>query len=139
MKIFPAVVLVFVLIFGLSCSSSKKIDITKLVGTTWRLSDLAGAPVLENSKTTLRFRSAERLAGSGGCNNFFADYTVSGDSLHLGPIGAAKMMCSQAAMRQESQYFAALQKASRMAVKDNLYIYCEGFDKPLVFTKVEKK
>ena len=48
------------------------------------------------------------LAGSGGCNDYNATYTVSGDALTLGPVAATKKACADDVMTEENAYFAAL-------------------------------
>jgi heat shock protein HslJ len=48
------------------------------------------------------------LAGSGGCNDYNATYTVSGDGLTIGPIAATKKACADDVMTEENAYFAAL-------------------------------
>jgi len=40
-----------------------------LVGTEWMLADLAGTPVIANSKASLAFPEAGRVAGNGSCNH----------------------------------------------------------------------
>jgi heat shock protein HslJ len=43
---------------------------------------------------TLRLDSEARAGGFAGCNRYSASYTIRGDSLAFGPVGATKMFCS---------------------------------------------
>ena len=108
-----------------------------LVGTEWRLEELAGTSVVDNSKATLAFPEAGKIAGNGSCNRFFGTVAIDGTSLKLSPLGSTRMAClSEAVSNQETSYLKALQAATRYEWKDPyLYIYCDGFDKPLKFTK----
>lgn len=50
------------------------------------------------------------MAGSSGCNNYFAGYTANGTSLAISGIGSTRMMCPQQdIMNQESAYLTALE------------------------------
>jgi heat shock protein HslJ len=92
-----------------------------LTHTHWRLLsfDTAAASTLPLAAApiTLSFTEEEgfhRLNGSGGCNRYFADYEIAGDHLHVGPIGATRMMCPDPdQMAQEARYCQALEAAER--------------------------
>lgn len=49
-----------------------------------------------------------QAGGSGGCNNYFAGYTLDATSLVFGPIGSTMMMCDGPASEVEAAYFANL-------------------------------
>ena len=57
------------------------------------------------------------LAGSGGCNDYNATYTVSGDALTLGPVAATKKACADDVMTEENAYFAALGNVATFDIK----------------------
>ncbi|MGD8585633.1 MAG: META domain-containing protein, partial [Chloroflexota bacterium] len=70
--------------------------------------------VEEGTVVTAVFSSQElRVSGSGGCNNYFADYEFSDDGMLTisGPIGATMMFCEEG-NEQEAAYFAALETVS---------------------------
>ena len=106
-----------------------------LVGTTWRLEDLAGSAVVANAPATLEFLADGRVAGRGSCNRFFGTATVAGDALKFGPIGSTKMACTDPAIGdQETRYFRALEGAERYEVQGSmLLVYAKGLEKPLRF------
>lgn len=104
------------------------------VGTEWQLTRFNGGPVLEGVQTTLVIESSDRLVGNGGCNNYFASMMVEGDTLSVGTIGSTFMACEPEIMEQESQFLAALQNATRFALRgDTLRVYSDGLQKPLKF------
>ena len=57
------------------------------------------------------------LAGSGGCNDYNATYTVSGDALTLGPVAATKKACADDVMTEENAYFTALGNVATFDIK----------------------
>ena len=56
----------------------------KLIGTTWQLVSMDGAPILEGLSISLTFESDSRATGRAGVLNYFLDYTASGDSILWG-------------------------------------------------------
>jgi heat shock protein HslJ len=62
-----------------------------------------GEPVL----VSLRLLDGQS-GGTGGCNAYFADYTLDGPGLVFGPIGATQMFCEGAGSEVEAAYVANL-------------------------------
>ena len=127
----------------LSCSPEPEADNSalqeELIGTTWRLTDLTGQDVLADLPVLLSFMDSTSITGSGGCNRYFAEYTLSGNKLKLGPIGSTRMTCAEDTVQQEDLYFEALQQAKSVQLdEDQLIIECEGYVQPLRFTRREK-
>lgn len=60
-----------------------------------------------------------RVAGQGPCNRYFADATVDGSSLAIGPVGATKMSCGPALDGAEQAYVAALGTVAAFAIADS--------------------
>lgn len=94
---------------------------------TWQLKQLNGKAIAVEDgqkKPTLSFDSkAQKIAGLGGCNRFFASYEKNQKQLSFGMIGATMMMCNKG-MALEQQYLAALAKVDHFDVKaDQLYLY----------------
>jgi heat shock protein HslJ len=107
-----------------------------LSGTEWKLEDLGGG-ALSDSRATLAFPDAGKVAGNGSCNRFFGSAEINGDAIKLSAMGSTRMACPEAVMNQESKYLEALQAAERFEWKaPYLLIYCKGFEKPLRFTRV---
>jgi len=56
----------------------------KLIGTSWQLVSMNGAPILEGLSILLTFESGSRATGRAGVFNYVLDYTASGDSIRWG-------------------------------------------------------
>ncbi len=108
-----------------------------LVGTEWTLQDLAGTPVVADSKASLAFPETGRVAGNASCNRFTGSVTISGDSIKFGAMASTRMACvNDQINNQEMQYLKALEAANRLELKDGaVLIHSQGYDKPLRFTK----
>jgi heat shock protein HslJ len=107
-----------------------------LVGTIWRLEDLAGTGVLDSAEATLEFPSEGRVAGKASCNRFTGAVTVAGTAITFGPQALTRMGCADAVMRQEQAYLEALHGAREFRVEGPfLYIYGANRAKPLRFIR----
>jgi heat shock protein HslJ/LysM repeat protein len=88
-----------------------------LAGTTWALVSHGAyadpTPVLEGTEITALFSVEDgQVAGSAGCNNYFAGFQGTDATLTIGPAGATMMACAEEVMNQESAYLAALETVS---------------------------
>ena len=130
------------LCFGLACCRADKgpaktapaSAAVNLIATQWNLEELNGRPVIADSRATLAFPEAGKVAGNGSCNRFTGTAEINGNALKFGPLASTRMMCEGEASRQEADYFSALDAARRFEVKDGkLHIYGNGTEKPLIF------
>jgi len=131
-----------VCLFFVSCNAEKKPMQSaasasapgNLDGTQWSLETLAGKPVIANSRATLTFPEAGKVAGNGSCNRFTGSAEINGSAIKLGPLAATRMMCEPDATNQETGYLKALEGAQRFEMKNGkLYLYASGTENPLVF------
>ncbi|PWK59573.1 META domain-containing protein [Roseicyclus mahoneyensis] len=83
-----------------------------LTGRNWVVEDIAGSGVIDTSEVTLSFGTHGRVAGSGGCNRWFASYELTGEGLSIGQAGSTMMACTEALMTQERGFFAALEQVT---------------------------
>jgi len=66
---------------------------------------------------TATFETDGRFGGSGGCNSYGGTWTLDGQSLTLGEVVSTLMACADnAAMQQETAYFAALRSVTTSQV-----------------------
>ncbi|ELR99074.1 YbaY family lipoprotein [Gloeocapsa sp. PCC 73106] len=115
----------------------QRVSGNQLSGSRWLLEDLTGQGVIDNLQTTIEFADDNRLSGSGGCNRYFTSYELKGDSFQVGIIASTQMMCPEATMNQEQNFFQALEKASNLRLEGPyLFIDVEGYDAPLKFTRI---
>ncbi len=108
-----------------------------LLGTAWRLEDLAGSGVLDRVQATLEFPESGRVGGTGSCNRFNGVVTIEDSSIRFGGIAATRRACPEAVMRQETNYFAALQDAERYELEgETLKIFAKDRQAPLRFIAI---
>ena len=76
---------------------------------------------IPTTQITLTFNNDSTIVGSGGCNNYFASFTLTGittpkgEGLAFGTVGTTKMYCS-ATSDQENTYLQLLQETSAYVV-----------------------
>ena len=81
-------------------------------------------PRLLNNKITITFNNDGTLNGFGGCNNYNANYVLTGKTtnfgktISIGPIISTKKFCAVAS-DQESTYLANLQNAETYSITTN--------------------
>lgn len=87
-----------------------------LAGTSWRVTGYnngrqAVVGTLAGTNLTMAFAGDGRVAGSAGCNNFSAPYTLEGQKLAIGPAAATRRMCAspERVMEQERELLKALE------------------------------
>jgi heat shock protein HslJ len=84
-----------------------------LQGREWVVEDIGGKGIVDNSRATLDFGADGRLAGRGSCNNYFAQYTLTGEGLTVARAGATMMACAPALMDQEGLFLEILRNVRR--------------------------
>jgi heat shock protein HslJ len=101
---------------------------TPLAGTSWRLVELNGQPVVGEQPLTLVFAADEqRVSGYGGCNQFSGPYTQNGASLRFGPLASTRRACLDEALNaQETAYFAALESTNRYSIENGQLVLYRG-------------
>lgn len=70
-------------------------------------------PLIDRSHLSVSFGEDGRAFGSGGCNHWFAGYTLEGGKLQFSQPGSTRKACSPALMEQEQRFFDALGKVER--------------------------
>jgi heat shock protein HslJ len=112
-----------------------------LVGTNWTLDSFytgdAVSSLIAGTTITAVFDEDGRVAGSSGCNHYFASYNVTGTAISIGPVGSTKMYCtSPGVMQQESTYLASLGRAAAFTITGNRLSLAEANGTTLLsFTK----
>ncbi len=94
MKKFTLLMLVAALV-GTACSTSKKVvaDSTALTANQWKIHLVYGEPTEGEEARTMGFEE-DRVYGNAGCNNYFAQYTISGNKLTFTGVGATGRLCA---------------------------------------------
>ena len=98
--------------------------------TTWILKsmkvDTVEVAVPAEGEVTISFLDSAKLAGNGGCNNYFGNYTV-GDTtntLTLQPSGMTMMAGPN--LEFEHQFMANMLNVASYAIKDSTLTLCDS-------------
>ncbi|NTU80524.1 MAG: META domain-containing protein [Chloroflexales bacterium] len=111
-------------------------DASDLAGTSWTLSELAGAaPAAGGSPATIEFDTEGRMAGSSGCNRFFGGYSVEGATLTVGQIGSTMMACPDELMQQEKAFLTTLGQAATYTIAGDTLTITAADGATIVFTR----
>ena len=84
-----------------------------LQGREWAVVDINGKGIIDRSRATLNFGPDGRVAGRASCNNYTAQYTLTGEGLTVSKAAGTMMACEPALMRQEQLFLDALQNVRR--------------------------
>ena len=92
------------------------------VGTNWTLASFhiadAVSSVMAGTTITAVFGDDGQVSGSAGCNRYFAQYTMTGTLLSIGPAGSTKMHCgTPGVMQQESTYLALVNQVKTFTIE----------------------
>jgi heat shock protein HslJ len=102
-----------------------------LAGTNWTLGSFhtadAVSSVIAGTTITAVFTEDGSVAGSAGCNRYFASYTNTGTSMSIGAAGSTKMYCTGlGVMQQESTYLASLTRTAAFTLTGNRLSLADG-------------
>ena len=89
--------------------------VTLLLGD-WMIAEINGKAPVTGSTPTLAFDAEGKLSGGGSCNRFFGGYTLSGEGLTVGDIGASMMACEEPLMDQEMLILDILEGVGRFEI-----------------------
>ena len=101
-------------------------------GTLWKLVSYGQVPVFAGSEITLELVDG-RLNGSAGCNQYFADYQLTGGQLVVDAAGVTKRACEPQIMEQENNYLRLLQQADNAISATDTILTIETAEGNLVF------
>ena len=109
----------------------------------WRLVEMERSERLRSSPSeftiTLHFDKG-RVHGTNACNRYFASYQLDEVKLQFQAIGASRMMCSEAAMVLEGEYFAALEQVETYQLRaDQLTLFYEQGKGRMLFMQEEQE
>jgi heat shock protein HslJ len=99
---------VFIATYSASCAMAD----APLAGSEWRPMIIGQVESQTSTEMFVRFGQNGKLEGDGGCNKFFGNYSTTGQSIEIGPLGATRMSCPDAVMDNERQFMKALGDAT---------------------------
>ena len=92
---------------------------TLLQGGEWVVADIAGKGLADRSRATLNFGRDGRVYGRGSCNNYTAEYTLTGEGLTVGKAAGTMMACEPAIMQQEGLFLDVLRNVRAFDFRDD--------------------
>jgi heat shock protein HslJ len=122
---FTSLAISIVLLLAIGCKTVNNAGLENLnevnkISGSWIVTSIKGIDVNEEfkeRKPQLNIDIAEnKVAGYGGCNNYFGKISVEGDSIKIGPLGATMMACPT--MQAEYKYMKFLENADSYSVDD---------------------
>lgn len=106
-----------------ACASTTSVE---LVGSGWRPTQIGSSAVSSRSNLFVQFKGDDKLSGYGGCNSFFAQYTISGNEIRIGPVGATRMACPKPIMDMEMALFVVLETAKMFRRNDTSLVLLDA-------------
>lgn len=98
-----------------------------LAGTEWSAFAIDGKSEVVNPKPKLRWLSADKVTGTGGCNGFTGASVVGAGSLLLGPLASTGRACLSMPGSQEDMFFKALELTRKAKIeRDQLVLMDES-------------
>lgn len=80
---------------------------------TYRVEWIGERPLMDRSNLTIIFGQDGRAYGSAGCNHWFANYTLEGQTLTFSAPGSTRKLCAPALMEQEQRFLKSLSQVQR--------------------------
>ena len=94
-----------------ACSSLPETQLQPL--QSYQVEWIGERPLIDRSMLTLTLGDNNQASGLAGCNNWMAEYQLSGDRLSLDNIATTRKLCAPALMEQEQRFLAALATVQR--------------------------
>ena len=85
----------------------------------WTITAIDGQAPIADTEPTLAFAEEGKLSGAASCNRFFGSYTLTGEGLAIGALGASMMACEEPVMVQERAVTEILEGVTNFAVGDD--------------------
>jgi heat shock protein HslJ len=82
----------------------------------WMVKAIDGKPPIADTEPTLAFAEDGKLSGAASCNRFFGGYTLTGEGLSVGALGASMMACEEPVMAQERAVTEILEGVTNFAI-----------------------
>ena len=125
-----------------SCSTEKAIDKTQLEGY-WVLKSFEGKPVEESFKgniPTLEFDfEKELVAGSAGCNRYFGNFILEGNTFKAQKLGSTMMACLEDNKEGEFLQLISSEGGLQISLEGNMLTFKTGENTHLEFAKEAKE
>lgn len=140
MKLQKSLATVIILLFFVSCGSTKAINPLKLLtGNDWALASLNGNSLdlsqFAGGIPSLSFLDGGKLAGFTGCNNFSGNFLLEGTALKLDPGAITKKMCPGSG---EQDFISALGEVMDLKLHQDKLTLLNGDEEIMSFVPKKK-
>lgn len=88
-----------------------------LLGQLWIADQVAGQPLVPDTRVTLSLYSDGRLVGRAGCNTYTGRFKLDGGALQISSLDVGANSCAAEAAAQEQSFLAALGAAASYEVR----------------------
>ena len=103
-----------------------------LAGTEWAAFAIDGKAEVVNPKPKLRWLSADKVAGTGGCNGFTGpSVATAAGGLVLGPLASTGRACLSMPGSQEDMFFKALETTRKARIERDQLVLMDETGKQL--------
>lgn len=107
----------------ISCNSSKKSASNSKAASmelsgNYKIMSMNGKAVEADGMELVFDTANNSVNASSGCNKLFGNYTLSGNSLSFGPLGATKMYC-EGRMEMEKELMQGLAAVTRVSQQED--------------------
>jgi heat shock protein HslJ len=99
-----------------------------LLHGTWKVTAINGEAPMPGTEPSISFDEDGKVSGAASCNRFFGTFTLTGEGLSFGQLGASMMMCDEPVMAQERAVLDTLESAIGFAVADDGSLTLNGSD-----------
>jgi heat shock protein HslJ len=141
-----------IIFFITSCSNTKKSTMSpekkpsaamdQLSSGDWKLAELEGSFIPQNSKAMLSFIPGENntVAGSAGCNRLTGTFELpSNNIIKFSPLATTRMACfDQQASETETKFLAALTKVNGWNISDGKLSLTDGTNVLAKFSSLKR-
>ena len=140
------VILLMSIIISVMSINAQEMPLSELDGTSWVLQEMVqdGEPVelVPDTEITLEFVEGQ-IAGSAGCNSYFASYDAEAVGLEDSSMGSTMKLCLGGGgefevMEQETLYLAALSTVTYFTRDGDTLTATYGENSQLVFVSVQQ-
>jgi heat shock protein HslJ len=100
-----------------------------LLGKEWIVEDLKGGAVVDGSSVSIQFKDGGWISGQASVNRYYAQYTLTGESLTISKVGTTRMAGDPALMKQESLFMRLLQDVQRFEIATDGALILHGATK----------
>jgi len=103
-----------------------------LFGARWEVMEVDGMAATVTPAAYVAFETAQRIAGSSGCNRYVAELNPSQTTVSMGTVGGTRLVCEPGVMEQERRFINALESTTTHVVDGDTMQFMNGTGRVLI-------